>query len=528
MADRELTMDDYLAMLRRRLKVILVPALIAPVAAFIVSYGLQPRYTSTSTVLVEGQKVPDQYVLPVITADFAQRVQTLSQEILAPSKLRPVIRALNLVKPEEENKLIGEIQQNMQVSPMMTSMSTAVAASPTGKVRKASASNEPVPGFNVVYIDGNGPRAQKICDALTQLMVNENLRTRGEVANSTTDFLGRQLQQAKDTVDAQDAKFAAFKKQYMGQLPTDVDNNMRMLMSLNTQLDASTQTLGRAQQDKAYTESMLAQQIAAWKSSQSSTNPQTLEQELTQLQGQLLQLQARYTNDHPDVIKTKADIAEIQKKLKEINTAAANATDAGEKASASEPAEIRQLRLQIHQYQGVIEQATIDQKRLQSQINRYEGYTAMSPGIEEQYKELARDNDNAQAVYKDLLAKRSSAELGTNMEKDQEGEQMQYVATASMPGDPSFPNRPLLAACGLGVGLGIGALIAIILEFGDKSIRTEKDAAAIMDLPLLISVPWLGDEEDDEANANGNGNSRRRFWGRGDAAPPKDHEHVGV
>ena len=93
-------------------------------------------------------------------------------------------------------------------------------------------------------------------------------------------------------------------------------------MSLNSQLDATTQTLGRAQQDKAYTESMLAQQTAAWKSSQSSTNPQTLEQQLTQLQGQLLQLQARYTDDHPDVIKTKADIAEVEKKLKEINAAA--------------------------------------------------------------------------------------------------------------------------------------------------------------------------------------------------------------
>jgi len=39
----------------------------------------------------------------------------------------------------------------------------------------------------------------------------------------------------------------------MGQLPSDVDNNMRMLMSLNSQLDATTQTLSRAQQDKAYT-----------------------------------------------------------------------------------------------------------------------------------------------------------------------------------------------------------------------------------------------------------------------------------
>ena len=271
---------------------------------------------------------------------------------------------------------------------------------------------------------------------------------------------------------------------------------------------------------------MLAQQIAAWKSSLSSTNPQTLEQQLPQLQAQLLQLQARYTDDYPDVIKTKADIAEVEKKLKEVN-AAASSTDSSEKASASEPPEIRQLRLQIHQYQGVIDQATSDQKRLQSQINVYQSRTAMSPGIEEQYKLLTRDNDNAQAFYKDLLAKKSSAEVGSSMENQQEGEQMNIIASASLPESPSFPNRPLLAAGGLAAGLGLGLLLAIFLEFSDKSIRTEKDAAAVMDLPLLISVPWLG-EDDDDAAANGNGSARRRFWGRGDPGAPKEHENVEV
>ena len=53
-----------------------------------------------------------------------------------------------------------------------------------------------------------------------------------------------------------------------GQLPGDEENNLKILMGLNSQLEANTQTLNRAQQDKAYTESMLAQQLAAWKSSQ--------------------------------------------------------------------------------------------------------------------------------------------------------------------------------------------------------------------------------------------------------------------
>ena len=526
--NRELTMDDYLAMLMRRLKVILIPALLAPIAGFMVSYVFPPKYTSTSTVLVEGQKVPANYVAPVITSDFTQRVQTLSQEVMSPSRLRPVIQGLGLVKPEEENKLMSEIQQNMTVEPVITSMSAAASGSGlSGAIKKKPAvTDEPVPGFNVNYSDSNPTRAQKICNAMTSLIVDENLRSRSEVATSTSEFLGHQLADAKTALDAQDKALADFKKQYSGQLPTDSDNNMRMLMSLNSQLDASTQTLGRAQQDKAYTESMLAQQIAAWKAAQSSTNPQTLEQELTQLQAQLLQLQARYTADHPDVIKTKADIAEVEKKLKEVNaaSAAASAADSTEKANAAEPPEIRQLRLQIHQYQGVIEQANVDQKRLQSQIGIYQSRTAMSPGVEEQYKLLTRDNDNAQAVYKDLLAKKGSSDLGVNMENQQEGEQMHILSPAGLPDSPSFPNRPIFAAGGLGAGLALGLIIAIFLEFSDKSIRTEKDAAAIMDLPLLISVPWLGEDEEDAAT---NGQGHRSFWGRGDPAA-KDHENARV
>lgn len=523
--NRELTMDDYLAMLRRRLKVILIPALLAPLAGFMVSHLFPPKYTSQSTVLVQGQTVPDSYVQPVITSDFTQRIQTLSQEVLAPSRLRPVIRSLNIVKPEEEGKLISEIQQNMTVEPVITSMSAAAAQASGSKKKKPSASQEAVPGFNVNYTDSDPVRAQKICNAMTSLIVDENLRSRAEVAQGTTEFLARQVDDAKRAIDEQDAKLANFKRQYMGQLPGDADNNMRMLMSLNSQLDASTQTLSRAQQDKAYTESMLAQQTAAWKSSQSTTNPQTLEQQLNQLQSNLLQLQARYTEDHPDVIKTKADIAEVQKKLKEVNSAAASpSSSTDDKASASEPPEIRQLRLQIHQYQGVIDQATLDQKRLQNQINVYQSRTAMSPNVEEQYKLLTRDNDNAQAVYKDLLAKKSSAELGASMEHQQQGEQMNILATAGLPDSPSFPNRPIFAAGGFGAGLALGLLLAIWLEFSDRSIRTEKDAAAVMDLPLLISVPWLGDE--DEAATNGNGH--RRFWGRSGPEGHKEHENVEV
>jgi uncharacterized protein involved in exopolysaccharide biosynthesis len=521
--NRELTLDDYLAMLRRRLKVILIPALIAPLAGFLVSYAFSPKYTSTATIVVEVQKVPDALVQSVITADFTQRVQTIQEKVMSPARLRPMVQSLALVKPDDEGKLVEYIQQPGSVS--VDSVITSLSAS-AGTKKKPSASSGPQPGLNVSYTDSNAQRAQKICSALTEQFVNENLKSRGELANSTTEFLRGQVEEAKHALDEQDAKLAAFKKQHVGQLPTDRDSNIRELQTLTSQLDATTQALNRAQQDKTYTEGMIAQQIAAWKSSQNTANPQTLEHDLSQLQGQLRLLQSRYTDDYPDVIKAKADIAAVQKKLDEANAAAAAPTksDGNDKASAGEPPEIRQLRLQAHQYQQVIDQATVAEKRLQSQINVYQSRTTMSPDVEQQYNLLTRDNDNAQSFYKDLLANQSKAELGTSMETKQEGEQMNILVPASLPDSPTFPNRPIFAAAGLGAGLALGLLLAVLMEFSDKSIRTEKDVAAVMDLPLLISVPWLGEEAADGAGGNGYGH----LWSRGKPDASKDREKVGV
>ena len=191
------------------------------------------------------------------------------------------------------------------------------------------------------------------------------------------------------------------------------------------------------------------------------------------------------------MIKTKADIAQVKKKLAEVNDPAGANETANDKGSGSEPPEIRQLRLQIHQYGDLIAQATRDQKKLQEAIAVYQGRVAQSPAVEEQYKELARDYDNAQKVYQDDLAKQSTSKMATQAQQQQEGEQMALLNPANLPDSPSFPNRPIFAAGGLGAGLVLGLGLALWLEVRDKCIRTEADAEAAMDLPVLVTVPWV-------------------------------------
>jgi len=510
--NRELNIDDYLAMLRRRLKVILIPALLAPLVGFLISFAFPPKYTSQSLVLVEEQKVPEGYVKPVVTEDITQRIMTMQQQVLSRNRLQPMIDRLGLAKGKSVDEVVDGIRLNLDIQPVQTTGTTPAKRRP---------GQNDVPGFYVNFTADNPREAQQICSELTSMLLEENLKAREQVAQSTTDFLSRQLEDAKRNLDDQDSKLAVFKRQYIGQLPGDEDNNLKILMGLNSQLEANTQTLNRAQQDKSYTESLLAQQVAAWKSAQSSTNPQTLEKQLSELQSQLLQLQVRYTEDHPDVIKTKADIAGLKKKLAEINSTSVQAGDTTtDKASATEPPEIRQLRLQIHQYGDLIMQATREQKRLQQEIGVYQGRVALSPAVEEQYKGLARDYDNAQKVYQDLLADKSKSHMALEMEQQQQGEQMHLLNPANLPDAPSFPKRLQFAGGGLGAGLALGFGIALWLELRDKAIRTEADAEAALQLPILVAIPWLGEA------AKGSTNGTGGFWNRNKAEEIK--ETVGV
>ena len=502
--NRELTMDDYLAMLRRRARVILIPAVLAPVVGFLISYAFPPKYTSQSTILVERQKVPENMVQPVVSEDWTARVATLQQQVLSQTQLQPIVQKIYPNKSGQEmSQIIDDIREHMTVEPVVSDLSLI-----GGAVKRKPGQSSPVPGFTVSFTAANAREAQQVCNELTSLMVTENLKEIQATAQGTSDVLDRGIEDGKRNLDDLDSKLAAFKKQYVGQLPGDEENNLKILMGLNSQLDANTQTLNRAQQDKSYTESMLAQQLAAWKSSETSTNPQTLQKQLSDLQSQLIQLQARYTEDHPDVIKAKADIAEVKKKLAEINNAAPDTAQNNDKASATEPPEIRQLRLQIHQYSNLISAATRDQKRLQQEIASYQGKVTLSPAIEEQYKGLTRDYENAQKAYQDLLAKKSTADLTVRMNNQSQGERMFPLNPANLPDSPSFPNRLYFAGGGLGVGLALGIVLSMWLELRDKSIRTEADAEAALDLPILVTVPWVG------AIAGATESKYGKFWHR--------------
>jgi polysaccharide chain length determinant protein (PEP-CTERM system associated) len=479
MTQRELTPADYIAMLRRRWVLIAVCAIIGPPLAYGVSRLLPNRYKSQTMVLVEEPTVPSDLVKPVDTTGVGQRLASMRQEILSRTRLEPIIRQFGLYS--------GDINKQ-PMDGLVAKLQTAVDVSPVQPMAGTGANG--LPGFTVSVTFDNPQTAQQVCSAVTSMFIEENLKLRQQHSEATTQFLTEQLAESKANLDAQDAKLAAFQGHYMGSLPDDEQTNLNLLTGLTSQLDAATQTVARAQQDKSFAESMLTQQIAAFQESQTGHDPQTLEQQLSILQSQLESLQARYTDDYPDVIKAKNDIAALQRKISE--TEDAKAVQPGKSSKTSlESVPITQLRAQIHSYDQTIAEKMKEEDQIKEQIKLYQGRIQSTPNVEQQYKELTRGYQTALDSYNQLLKNRDTSEMGAALERKQEGEQFVILDPANLPSAPSFPNRPLFALGGLAGGLALGIALTLFLEMQDTSIRSERDVEVALRLPVLAMIPAI-------------------------------------
>lgn len=496
-AQRELTIADYAAILRRRWWILLLTVVIGGSVGYGLTRVLPKRYTSRTLVLVEPPTVPTNYVQPVVSESLNARLASMQEQILSRSRLQPIINQFGLYPKDRHRvpmeELVERLAKSVEVEPVKPMPETG-----SGQL----------PGFYVSVTLDNPRVAQEVCYKVTSMFMQQNLQLRQQQAQDTTDFLERQLNDAKKNLDQQDTKLAAFERQHLGELPNDQKTNLSLLTTLNSQLDAVTEAMDRAQQNKAFDETMLSQQMHSWKASQAGQNPLTLQQQLNLLQQKLVSLEAVYTDEYPVVVKVKHNIALLQQKIKESNSPIQTKTAKPALERATDvPTEIQQLQGQVHQYELQIREYAKVQKKLQGQIKILKARVQMSPLVEAEFDALTRNNKTALKFYDSLLAKRNDSAMATDLERRQESEQFSVLDPASLPHKPSFPSLKKFTAGGLGAGLALGLGLIAFVETRQRAIRTERDVVHFLQLPTLALIPEIRISKT-KTHENGNGNIR--------------------
>jgi polysaccharide chain length determinant protein (PEP-CTERM system associated) len=500
-----LSWEEYWAIALRRRWWILLPLFLAWAAVWGVSWLLPSTYQSEALILVEQQRVPDQYVVPNVTTNLQERLQNLTEQTLSRTRLQVAIDRFHLYsRPPGLN---GLVKSGDPVEQMRNDIKIELVETP-GRPGEFTA-------FRMRYSARSPELARKVNSELTTLFIDENVQAQRQLSENTTAFLENQLADARANMAAQEAKVAAFKAKHLGELPSQLESNVQILAGLQNQLQNTQQTLDAAKQQKLYLESLLQQYQASLGTGNSiTTSTPTLEKELLDLHHRLRDLQSRYTDEHPDIIALKDMIAKTEKLEKQSEDEMASnqkdpkTTPAVDGAAMAEvqrgsPTSMMQAQGQLKANQLEILNDQQRERYLESQISAYQARLNLTPETEEELTNISRGYEESKSNYNSLQQKQMQSQLATSLERQQQGEQFRIVDPPSLPDKPSSPNHLWFSMGGLIVGICLGLGLAAILELTDVRVRQEKDLEGIVPVRVLVGIPRLSTPREDHFRVRG-------------------------
>jgi polysaccharide chain length determinant protein (PEP-CTERM system associated) len=445
---------------------------------FLATLVLPKKYTSSTMVLVEPPAISSDVVPDAVNQDLYRHLASMKEQILSRSRLQSIIVKFNLFPNKRASTHMEDLVENLKKMIEVELIQPMVGSE-----------NRQPPGFHVTVTLGDPQLAQQVCTEITSMFMEQNSTSIETKLKGTETFLTQQLAEAKTNLDEQDARLAQFKRQHPGTLPEDVQPNLSLLTTMNSQLEATTQSLSRAQQDKTFNESLLNQQEATSKAQPALVaTTDTLDVQLATLQEKLGELLAKYTPEHPDVVKTKAQIEDLKRRMAAGADTKATTTSS-DAPPVHETPQMQLLRAKIKQDDQSIADLTKHQADIQRQIAVLQANVQASPIIEQQIKELTRNYQTALDNYNDLLKKQQKSAMMTDLQDQQQGESFKVLDAPSLPSSPSFPKKSIFTGGGFAAGLVLAFGIVYLLAAADKALYTERDVEACLKLPVLTIVP---------------------------------------
>lgn len=483
---RTYTPHDILHSLLRRRWLVLVPAALGLAAAPLLAGFAPERFRSETLIMVVPQRVPDSYVKATITETIADRLPSISEQILSRSRLERIITDMNLYPDLRGRRVMEDVVQAMRGD---------VTVSLAGGRDNANS-------FRVSYVSDRADTARKVAERLASLYIEQNLKDRENQADSTSQFLETQLQDAKQRLIEHEKKLEAYRRQHAGELPTQLPGNLQSIQNANLQLQALTESMNRSLERRllierqiADTESLPVVDTAPPISPGAAPATAPTAQRLDAARARLAALLQYYTADHPEVVTAQRLVNELQERTAGESPLG---TVEGAREPVASPAEIARqkrlldLRADLAVIERQLESSRAEDARLKKSVASLQAKVDVLPSRESELVELTRDYGTLQAAYSNLLTKREDSMMAANLERRQIGEQFRILDPASMP-ERAYNQTQRIAVTGAGVmaGLVLGILLVAFLELRDSSFRSEDEVMSALSLPVLALIPAM-------------------------------------
>jgi polysaccharide chain length determinant protein (PEP-CTERM system associated) len=487
--ENQLDIGYYVKLVLRRRWFVIVPVILALIGGIILAVALPKRFQAETLILIEPQRVPDNYVQPIVSSDLETRIATIKEMIMSRTNLLKIIDNFNFFSaPKFANMFLDEKIEAMRKY-------TSVDIVSDRRNRTANA-------FKISF-EGEEPRkVMQVVNAMADLVIDQNLKVRESQAVGTVEFLENELVNMRRRLEEVEAALKNFREAHMGELPDQLASNLMVLERLQQQL-SDKQTSLRDEKNRLISLENQLQLVREQATLTVPAAPVPDSKEPTTLEGlkqQLADYRTRYTPQHPDVIRLQRRIEELenQKPPPAADSNAGGAPRLSGSAGRTATGLSVEIDLMAQRNGAAREIAAIREEiaALQDQVAVYQRRVENTPKLEQELLSLKRDYENTQKTYDSLLDRKQEAEVAANMERQQKGEQFRILDPARLPDKPQSPDmRKLFLMCVM-AGLGLGGGLIFLLEFLDKSVKKLESVPQKLGIPLLVAVPKIDHPRD--------------------------------
>jgi succinoglycan biosynthesis transport protein ExoP len=468
------SIQDIVQIVRRRCWSLILPMAIVFLVAAAAALLWPPTDRATSTILIEEQEIPRDFVRETVTSYADQRLQNLNQQIMSSTRLLEIVGRFNLYRDKRGKWTTEEIVEKMRKDIKFQTISADASDRRTGRSSTATIA------FSVSYDGEQANTVHEVANVLASLFMEENLKVREKQTAGVSKFLEDEGKLLQASMAAIEAKIANYRGKNINSLPEMLQGNLQTQDRLErdvTQLNDQLRTLKEK-------ESQIVTQMASIPSELDIREVLSADPELNrlnQLRAKLAELTSRYSDAYPDVIKTKAEISEMEKRVQ------LPVVTTGKTANPAYNA----LSYQLSSIRSDIGSAKRQIDDLNKKVTDIHNRTAATPKVEEGLKALIIDRNNTQLKYDDLMRKLMESRMAEGLEKGQMGERFSMIDPARLPEKPVKPNRLAIMLIGLLLGIGSGVGTAALREFADQSARNPDELTQATGLPVLVSIPTI-------------------------------------
>ncbi|MDF0673231.1 MAG: AAA family ATPase [Nitrospira sp.] len=479
---------EYWGTILRR-KWLVLGSIVAGIAIAAMLCVVLPRsYRSNTLILIENQKIPEDYVKGIGGANVEQRLTMIQQQVMSRTILSQILDEYNLYERQVERE---GIESAIETFRKMIKVETVGTLGSSGKSVEA---------VTLSFAHEDPRTAMKVTAKLASLFIEENVNVREQLVTGVSVFLEQELFEAKKALEAQEEAISKYKSKHMGQLPEQMETNLRTLDRLQMEL-TSTDDLLHGQTDRlSRVETLIKEYEVSGGTGANSDNPKTvntamdpLAVRLQELERRLISLRAEWKETYPDIADTKQEIEDVKAQLAEKYSAQTTDKD-GESARTYNPSKtfdpyLRELLKQQNDLRADLSAIRDRRTRLVEQIKDTDRRVELIPSREQELMILVRDYENRKKNYQALLDKRLNARVAENLEKRQQGEQFRVLDEANLPQKPEKPNRLVIMILGLVGGCGLGVGLAIGLDLLNPTFRRREEVEILPGIHVLATVP---------------------------------------